>query len=60
MAPLMDILQYGKFIGPFNTEVLKLNMRDVYVSLCMGDGRFASVSAALAYLENRLNTDLRL
>ena len=60
MAPLMDILQYGKFIGPFNTDVLKLNLRDVYVSLCLRDGRYTSVSAALAALENRLNTELRL
>ena len=60
MAPLLDILQYGKFIGPFNTDVLKLSLRDVYVSLCLKDGRFANVSAALAYLENKLNTDLRL
>jgi len=60
MAPLMDILQYGKFIGPFNTDVLKLSMREVYVSLCLRDGRFANVAAALAYLENKLNTDLRL
>ncbi|MCL2065885.1 MAG: extracellular solute-binding protein [Treponema sp.] len=60
MAPLMDILQYGKFIGPFNTDVLKLNLRDVYVSLCLRDGRYPSVAAALAALENRLNTELRL
>ena len=60
MAPLLDIIQYGKFIGPFNTEVLKLNMREVYVSLCLKDGRFPNVAAALAYLENKLNTDLRL
>jgi ABC-type glycerol-3-phosphate transport system substrate-binding protein len=60
MAPLMDILQYGKFIGPFNTDVLKLSMRDVYVSLCLKDGRFSSVSAALTALETQLNTDLKL
>ena len=60
MAPLLDVLQYGKFIGPFNTEVLKLGMRDVYVSLCLKDGRFPTVAAALSFLENKLNTDLRL
>jgi ABC-type glycerol-3-phosphate transport system substrate-binding protein len=60
MVPLLDILQYGKFIGPFNTEVLKLGLRDVYVSLCLKDGRFPSVAAALAALETKLNTDLRL
>jgi multiple sugar transport system substrate-binding protein len=60
MAPLMDILQYGKFIGPFNTDVLKMSLRSVYVSLCEKDGRFSSVSAALAALETQLNTDLKL
>ena len=60
MAPLLDILQYGKYIGPFNTDVLKLSLRDVYVSLCLKDGRYASVAAALAALERQLNTDLRL
>ena len=60
MAPLLDVLQYGKFIGPFNTDVLKLSLRAVYVSLCLQDGKYASVSAALASLENQLNTDLKL
>jgi len=60
MAPLLDILQYGRYIGPFNTDVLKLSLRDVFVSLCLKDGRFANVSAALSFLENKLNTDLRL
>ncbi|MDR0497622.1 MAG: extracellular solute-binding protein, partial [Treponema sp.] len=57
MAPLMDILQYGKYFGPFNTDVFKLALRDVYVSLCLNDGRYASVAAALAALETRINTD---
>ena len=60
MEPLLGLLQYGKFIGPFNTDVLKFSLRDVYVSLCLNDGRFSSVSAALAALETRLNTDLKL
>jgi multiple sugar transport system substrate-binding protein len=58
--PLLDILQYGKFIGPFNTEVLKLTMRDIFVSMCNRDGRYANVSAALSALESRCNTDLKL
>jgi ABC-type glycerol-3-phosphate transport system substrate-binding protein len=60
MAPLMDILQYGKFIGPFNTDVLKIGLRNVYVSLCERDGRYASVADALVALENQVNSDLRL
>jgi len=60
MEPLLDILQYGRFIGPFNTDVLKISLRNVYVSLCERDGTYANVAAALAALENQLNTDLRL
>ena len=60
MAPLLDILQYGKYIGPFNTDVLKLSLRATYVSLCLRDGKYANVAAALAALERQLNTDLKL
>jgi multiple sugar transport system substrate-binding protein len=60
MAPLLDILQYGKFIGPFNTDVLKISLRNVYVSLAERDGTYGSVAEALAALERQLNTDLRL
>ena len=55
--PLLDILQYGRFIGPFNTDVLKISLRNTFVSLCERGG---SVADALATLENQLNTDLRL
>jgi len=60
MAPLLDILQYGKYIGPFNTDVLKLSLRATFVSLCLRDGRYQNVAAALAALERQLNTDLKL
>ena len=60
MAPLLEILPYAQFIGPFNTDVLKEAVEDVFLSLCHRDGRFTSVSAAMAALERRVNTDLRL
>jgi multiple sugar transport system substrate-binding protein len=60
MAPILEILPHSKFIGNFNTSVLKNNLANVFVSLCMRDGRFASVSAALQYLERQVNTELRL
>ena len=60
MAPVLNILQYGKFIGPFNTEVLKANLSQVFISLCTRDGTYASVEAALRALENQCNTELRL
>jgi len=60
MAPVLDILEYGKFIGPFNTDVLKDNLSSVYISLVTRDGTYASVSAALQALENQCNADLRL
>lgn len=59
-APLLEVLQYGKFIGPFNTEVFKSNLRQVYISLCTNDGTYKDVADALATLEAKLNTDLKL
>ena len=58
--PLLDVLDYGRFIGPFNTDVLKLSLRGVFVSLCSNDGTYASVAEALESLETQLNTDLKL
>lgn len=60
MVPLLGILDYGKFIGPFNTDVVKIGLRNTYVSLCSDDGTYASVKDALAALETQLNTDLKL
>ena len=60
MAPLLDVLEYGRFIGPFNTDVLKFALRSTFLSLCSDDGRFASAREALAALENQLNTGLGL
>ena len=58
MAPLLDILECGRFIGPFNTDVLKFVLRGIYLSLCIDDGRFTSVREALSALENQLNAGL--
>jgi multiple sugar transport system substrate-binding protein len=60
LAPLLDIVEYGKFIGPFNTDVLKGGLRNTYMSLCSGDGKYASVGEALADLEKNLNEQLGL
>jgi hypothetical protein len=60
MEPLLPILQFGKFIGPFNTDVLKANLSSVYISLVTQDGKYASVAAALTALENQCNSELRL
>lgn len=59
-APLLEVLQYGKFIGPFNTDLFKDNLRTVFVSLCTNDGTYASTADALSALESKLNTDLKL
>jgi len=60
MAPVLQILDNSRFIGPFNTDVLKMNLSQVYVSLCTRDGTYASIDAALAALENQINAELRL
>ena len=60
MEPLIGILDAGKFIGPFNTDVLKISLRNTFASLCLDDGTFGSVAEALAVLEKQLNTDLKL
>jgi len=60
MKPIMDILQYASFIGPFNTEVLKKNLNQVFMSLCQRTGEFANVDAALKFLETQTNTELKL
>ena len=60
VEPLLGILDYGRFIGPFNTDVFKIALRNCYVSLCSNDGTYASVADALAALETQLNTDLKL
>jgi len=60
MAPLLEILDYGVFIGPFNTDVLKIALRGAYISICSDDGTYESVAQALEALEIQLNTDLKL
>lgn len=59
-APLVENLQYGKFIGPFNTDVLKDDLKFCFISLCQNDGTYASVEDALIALEAQLNADLKL
>ena len=60
MAPIVAILDNSVFIGPFNTEVLKANLSQVFISLCTRDGTYASVQQALTALENQCNSELKL
>jgi len=60
LKPLLGILDAGRFIGPFNTDVLKIGLRNTFISLCTNDGTYSSVEEALKSLENHLNTTLRL
>jgi multiple sugar transport system substrate-binding protein len=52
-APLVDILDYGHFIGYFNTDVYKEEINDMFVKL--NSGTYANVDEALAALEKSLN-----
>jgi len=59
MAPILEILDYSRFIGPFNTEVVKANLSQVFIALCTTN-TYASIDAALTDLENQCNTELKL
>lgn len=58
--PIVQVLEYGKYIGDFNTDVLKNDIKQVYISLCTADGTYATVEDAMVALEAQLNTDLKL
>ena len=58
MEPVLGILQYGKFWGPVNSDVVKADILQVFISFCQGE--YPNVAAAMAALENQLNTELRL
>ena len=52
-APLVDILEYGHFIGYFNTDVYKEEINDMFVKL--NSSTYTTVDEALAALEKSLN-----
>jgi ABC-type glycerol-3-phosphate transport system substrate-binding protein len=59
MAPVLEILQYGKFWGPVNSDVVKDAIQQVFVDFCQG-GTYANAAAAVNALETQLNRELRL
>jgi len=60
MAPIVQVLQYGKFIAPVNSDVLKNDINAVFIDYCQKTGGYANAAAALSALETKLNTDLKL
>lgn len=60
LKELIPCLDYGHFIGDFNTEVLKKDIIQVFISLCNDDGTYTSVEDAVVKLEQQLNKDLKL
>ncbi|MGI6141944.1 MAG: extracellular solute-binding protein [Caldicoprobacterales bacterium] len=55
VLPLLDILENGKYIGHFNTDVLKEAVNNKFVEMCTTD---ISVEDALAKLEEDMNNQL--
>ncbi len=53
--PIIDVLEYGRWLGPFNSDVLKEAVGEVFVSLATNDGTYASTEEALATLEANMN-----
>jgi ABC-type glycerol-3-phosphate transport system substrate-binding protein len=60
MAPLLGLLPDAQFIGPFNTDVVKEYLVQVFGALAADDGTYASVEEALAKLTDDLGRDLTI
>ena len=60
MKPLLDLLPDGQFIGPFNTDVVKEYLVQMFGALAADDGTYASVEDALAKLTEDLDRDLKI
>ena len=60
MKPLLDLLPDGQFIGPFNTDVVKEYLVQMFGALAADDGTYASVEDALAKLTEDLGRDLKI
>ncbi|MCL1982014.1 MAG: extracellular solute-binding protein [Clostridiales bacterium] len=54
LAPLVDILDGGRFIGYFNTDILKEAVGDMYVNIINSD---ISVADAVKELDDTLNEE---
>ena len=51
---LLDILEKGQWIGPYNTETFKASLASTFMSLCSTD-EYASVEEALAAFTDTIN-----
>ena len=51
---LLDILDKGQWIGPYNTETFKLEIASMFITLC-STNEYASVEDALAKLTDTIN-----
>jgi ABC-type glycerol-3-phosphate transport system substrate-binding protein len=60
MAPLLGLLQDAQFIGPFNTDIVKEDLIQVFGALAADDGTSASVEEALAKLTSDMDQTLKI
>ena len=51
---LLEILDKGQWIGPYNTETFKGEINSMFVTLCSTD-EYASVEEALSKLTDTIN-----
>lgn len=56
VAPLLDILKNGQYIGHFNTDVFKEAVNNMFVELCTTTN-YPSIKDGLAELEKNLNNE---
>ncbi len=54
MEPLVNIIDYARYIGHFNTDVFKEAVNNTFVDYC--SGAYASVEEAMQHLETELNS----
>jgi multiple sugar transport system substrate-binding protein len=60
MAPLMSILPNAEFIGPFNTDIFKTYLTQMFTSLVSNDGTYASVEEACKKLTADLEANMKM
>ena len=60
MKPLLDILPYASFIGPFNTDIIKPYLTTMFTAVVSNDGTYASVEDALQKLTADLQANMRM
>lgn len=60
MAPLLNILSDAEFIGPFNTDIFKTYLSQMFISLATNDGTYASVEEACQKLTADLQANMKM